>query len=66
MRRVQTELKHIQYNSPISDVAFVKQLQHALLLALREQGTLTFMQYRQAEELLNQQHRKQLRERGEF
>ena len=43
--------------TPDSDYEFLYQLQTALLLALRERGTLNAMQYRQAEEKLKQQRR---------
>ena len=40
---------------------FLRHLQSAILLALREQGRLTAMQYRHAEEALQQQHRERAR-----
>ena len=47
---------------------FLYHLQNAILLALREQGRLTAMQYRYAEEALKQQRRERARgilEKGE-
>ena len=41
------------------DALFLYHLQRALLLALREQGRLHPMEYRQAEEALNRQRREQ-------
>ena len=41
-----------------TDAAFLHQLQLALLLALREQGSISSIQYSQAEEKLNRQCRK--------
>lgn len=41
---------------------FLYHLQNAILLALREQGRLTAMQYRHAEEALKQQRRERARE----
>lgn len=40
---------------------FLRHLQSAILLALREQGRLTAMQYRHAEEALQQQRRERAR-----
>ena len=40
-----------------TDYEFLYQLQSALLLALREQGRLSPMQHRQAQEKLKQQRR---------
>ena len=43
------------------DAPFLYHLQRALLLALREQGRLHPMEYRQAEEALNRQRRERAR-----
>lgn len=40
-----------------TDEAFLHQLQSGLLLALKEQGRLNEMQYRHAQDRLNQQRR---------
>lgn len=60
MTKRQAKLQRIEHNEPItkeSNYEFLYQLQHALLLALREQGRLTPMQHRHAEEKLKQQRR---------
>ena len=38
-----------------TDLQFLYHVQHALLLALREKGTISTMQYRQADEALRKQ-----------
>ena len=38
-----------------TDFQFIYHLQHVLLLALKERGTISTMQYRQADELLRKQ-----------
>lgn len=51
-----------------TDYEFLYQLQNALLLALKEQGRLSQMQYRHAEERLQAQRRdraRKLMEKGE-
>lgn len=51
-----------------TDYEFLYQLQNALLLALKEQGRLSQMQYRHAEERLQTQRRdraRKLMEKGE-
>lgn len=51
-----------------TDYEFLYQLQNALLLALKEQGRLSQMQYRHAEERLQAQRRERARklmEKGE-
>ena len=45
-----------------ADSAFLHALQNSLLLALKEQGRLNEMQYRDAAERLNAQQRKIIRE----
>ena len=44
-----------------TDCEFLHQLQSVLLLALQEQGRLSPMQHRQAQEKLNQQRRDRVR-----
>lgn len=59
-RRCRPVLQRIDNNVPISAEIhheFLYQLQHALLLALREQGRLSPMQHRHAEERLKKQRR---------
>ena len=54
------ELQRIDNNEEITKEThyeFLHHLQHAILLALREQGRLDAMQYRHAEEKLKQQRR---------
>ena len=54
------ELQRINNDRKITtetDYEFLYQLQSALLLALREQGRLSPMQHRQAQEKLKQQRR---------
>ena len=49
-----------------TDFQFIYHVQHALLLALREKGTISIMQYRQADDALRKQKTemiKQLREK---
>ena len=70
MTRQRSVLQHIENNEAITNEThyeFLFHLEHALLLALREHGTLTAMQYRRAEERLTQQRRdraKRLQEEG--
>lgn len=47
--------------TPDADAAFLYQLQHGLLLALKDQGKLNVMQYRYAAEKLCQQEKIQVR-----
>ena len=64
MHRSRIVLQSILNNHPIlndSDYEFLYLLQQALLLALREQGHLSAMQYRHAEEKLR--HQRQMRAR---
>lgn len=64
------QLQRIENDRPITkeaDYEFLYTLQNALLLALKEQGRLTQMQYRHAEERLQAQRReraKKLMEKG--
>ncbi len=61
-------LEHIENNRKITketDYEFLHQLQTGLLLALKEQGRLTEMQYRHAKEKLDKQRREYTRKRGE-
>lgn len=58
MNRKQAKLDRIEHNEPItleSHYEFLYQLQHALLLTLREQGWLSPMQLRHAEKMLEKQ-----------
>ena len=58
MERKQVKLDRIEQNEPISSDShyeFLYQLQHALLLALREQERISPMQLRHAEEGLRKQ-----------
>lgn len=51
-------LKHIENDhsiTPKTDAAFLYEFQKAVLLALLEDGTLTELQYRSAEEALRKQ-----------
>ena len=62
------KLDRIEHNEPItmdSNYEFLYQLQHALLLALREQGRLSPMQHRHAEEKLKQQRRDRAKRKQE-
>lgn len=60
MAKKYAKLDRIAHNEPITEEnhdQFLWQLQTALLLALREQGRLSPMEYRQAEEALRKQRR---------
>lgn len=62
------KLDRIAHNEPITEEShreFLWQLQQALLLALREQGRLSPMEHRQAEEALRQQRREQAKRKQE-
>lgn len=64
----QAKLERIEHNKTItreSNYEFLFQLQHALLLALREQGLLSPMQHRHAEEKLKKQRRDRAKQRQE-
>ena len=68
MRKKFSKLEKIVNNEPItgeSHYEFLYQLQNALLLALREQGRITLMQYRHAEECLKKQRRDRARQKQE-
>lgn len=68
MARKFAKLDRIDHNEQItreSNYEFLYQLQHALLLALREQGKLTPMQHHHAEEKLKQQRRERARQKQE-
>ena len=68
MARKQIRLDRIEHNEPItteSHYEFFYQLQHALLLALREQGRLSPMQVRHAQELLRKQRRDRAKRKQE-
>ena len=55
MNRHEIQLIRIDNNEPVTNEThgeFLHHLQRALLLALRDQGRLTVMQYRYAEETL--------------
>lgn len=70
MAKRYAQLQRIENDRPITketDYEFLYTLQNALLLALKEQGRLTQMQYRHAEERLQAQRReraKKLMEKG--
>ena len=60
LRKKFAKLDRIEFNEPITEESnrdFFYHLQNALLLSLREQGRLSFMQYRYAQERLTQQYR---------
>lgn len=60
MERKQPKLDQIEHNEPItveSHYEFLYQLQHALLLAFQEQGSLNPMQLHHAQEALSKQRR---------
>ena len=59
------EIEHDRNITEEADYEFLYQLQNALLLALREQGSLNAMQHRHAEEKLNQQRRERARKMQE-
>lgn len=64
MKRKFAELHYIDHNEDISPETyreFFKHLQKALLLALREQGTLNPVQYYRAAEILEQKGLRQVR-----
>ncbi|MBQ3192323.1 MAG: hypothetical protein IJB59_02000 [Oscillospiraceae bacterium] len=68
MARIFAKLQRIEHNEPITmekNYEFLYQLQHALLLALREQGRLSPMQHRHAEECLRKQRRERARRKRE-
>lgn len=62
------KLDRIEHNEPVTEESqsvFLCQLQQALLLALREQGRLSPMQYRNAEETLRQRRRDRAKRKQE-
>ncbi|MBM6884464.1 hypothetical protein [Pseudoflavonifractor phocaeensis] len=64
MARQYASLERIDHNRRITretDHAFLYRLQGGLLLALKEQGQLNEMQYRQARDRLDRQHRDWIR-----
>lgn len=68
MAKKYAALQQIEHNEPItpeSHYEFLYHLQQALLLALREQGRLSPMQYRQAETRLQQQRRDRAKHKQE-
>lgn len=68
MARKFAKLQRIEHNESItseSHYEFLYQLQHALLLALREQGRLSPTQLRHAEEKLRKQRRDRARRKQE-
>lgn len=71
MARQYASLERIEHNHKITretDHAFLYRLQGGLLLALKEQGRLNEMQYRQARDRLDRQHRdwiRKLQQKGE-
>lgn len=72
MARQYASLERIEHNHRITretDHAFLYRLQGGLLLALKEQGRLNEMQYRQARDRLDRQHRdwiRKLQQKGEL
>ena len=68
MARRYGKLDRIEYNEPITkdnNYEFLYQLQHTLLLALRELGTLSPMQHRHAQERLKKQRRERAKRKQE-
>lgn len=68
MAKKQAKLDRIDHNEPItreSNYEFLYQLQNALLLALREQGRLSPMQHRHAEEKLRKRRRDRAKRKQE-
>lgn len=71
MARQYASLERIDHNRRITretDHSFLYRLQGGLLLALKEQGQLNEMQYRQARDRLDRQHRdwiRKLQQKGE-
>lgn len=64
MERKFAKLQRIDHDRKLTketDAPFLYQLQNALLLALKEQGRLSAMQYRYAEEGLKRQRRERAR-----
>ena len=68
MVRKPIKLDRIEHNEPVtgdSHYEFLYQLQHALLLALREQGRLSPMHLRHAQEALRKQRRDRAKRKQE-
>ena len=68
MAKKYAKLDRVEYNEPIteeSNYEFLYQLQSALLLALREQGRLSPMQHRHADEKLRKQRRDRAKRKQE-
>ena len=68
MGKKQAKLARIENNEPItmeSHYEFLYQLQHALLLALRERGSLSPMQLRHTQEQLKRRCRERAKRRQE-
>lgn len=68
MAKKYAKLDRVEHNEPIteeSNYEFLYQLQSALLLALREQGRLSPMQHRHAEEALRKQRRDRAKRKQE-
>ena len=68
MDRKFAKLDRIEHNEPItkeSNYEFLYQLQSGLLLALREQGRLSPMQHRHADEKLRKQRRDRAKRKQE-
>ena len=68
MSRKQIRLDRLENNEPITEEShyeFLYQLQHALLLALREQEILSPMQLRHAQEALRKQRRDRAKRKQE-
>ena len=62
------KLQRIDHDRKITketDASFLYQLENALLLALKEQGRLSAMQYRHAEEGLKRQRKERARRKQE-
>lgn len=60
MGRQHAALERIENDRPITmetDAQFLHRLQSGLLLALKEQGQLSELQYRRAQDQLDRQHR---------
>lgn len=68
MEKRTATLERIEHDHPITretDGPFLYRLQNGLLLALREGGRLTELQYRHARERLDKKHREWIAARGE-
>ena len=68
MAKKYAKLDRVEYNEPIteeSNYEFLYQLQSGLLLALREQGRISPMQHRHADEMLRKQRRDRAKRKQE-